>query len=146
MDTFGKIEIELTEIETAPKGMYDNPVFDPEWQTFEALKGLEFRLSKPFQYLDALSGNTYFAIAIEFNNKTKKAIKFLNFSQKVYDDQGLLVDREVQNHNQMYEPFEIRDDKFPAGYSGINMKFYINDLNFADKYQKLEYRLISVDY
>jgi len=146
MDSFGKIEIELTEIEIAPKGMYDKPVFDNEWQTFEQFKGLEFRLSKPYQYLEAMSGNTLFAIAIEFKNKTKKAVNFLNFSQKVYDDQGLLVDREVQNHNQMYEPWEFKDQKFPAGYSGINMKFYINDLNFANKYQKLEYQLISVDY
>jgi len=146
METFGKIEIELIEIETAPKGMYDKPVFDPDWQTFEAFKGLEFRLSKPFKYLDDLSGNTYFAIAIEFKNKSRKAIKFLNFSQKVYDDQGLLVDREVQNHNQMYEPFEIRDEKFPAGYSGINKKFYINDLGFFEKFRKIEFFLQSVDY
>jgi len=146
MDSFGRIEIELTEIETAPKGMYDKPVFDPEWQTFDEFPGLEFRLSKPFQYLDAMSGNTLFAIAIEFKNKTRKPIKFLNFSQKVYDDQGLVVDREVQNHNQMYEPSEMRDEKFPAGYSGINMKFYITDLNFSSKFQRIEYKLISVDY
>ncbi|HUX96892.1 MAG TPA: hypothetical protein VMV47_14250 [Bacteroidales bacterium] len=146
METFGKIEIELIEIETAPKGMYDKPVFDPDWQTFEAFKGLEFRLSKPFKYLDDLSGNTYFAIAIEFKNRSRKAIKFLNFSQKVYDDQGLLVDREVQNHNQMYEPYEIRDEKFPAAYSGINKKFYINDLKFFEKFQKIEYTLVSVEY
>ena len=146
MEAFGRIEIELVEIETAPKDIYDKPLFESEWQVFEAFKGLEFRLSKPFKYLDDLSGNTYFAIAIEFRNKSKKAIKFLNFIQKVYDDQGLLVDREVQNHNQMYEPFEIRDEKFPAGYSGINKKFYINELNFFEKFRKIEYTLQSVDY
>ena len=145
-DSFGRIEIELTEIETAPKGLYDNPVFESERTVFDGFPGLEFRISKPFQYLDALSGQTYFAIAIEFTNKTKKPVKFLNFSQKVYDDQGLLVDREVQNHNQMYEPFEIRDEKFPAGYSGVNKTFYITDLKFAGVFQKIEYTLVSVEY
>ncbi|TAL76450.1 MAG: hypothetical protein EPN88_02990 [Bacteroidetes bacterium] len=146
MDSFGKIEIELIEIGVAPKGNYDKPVFDTGWQKFEKFKGLEFRLSKPFQYLDDLSGNIYFAIAIEFKNKTNKAIKFLNFNQKVYDDQGLLVDNEVQNHNQMYEPYSMRDEKFPPGYSGINKTFYINDLNFFKKFHKIEYQLITVDY
>lgn len=146
MDTFGKIEIDLIEVEIAPKDIYDKPVFDPEWKTFTEFKGLEFRLSKPYKYLDALSGETLFAIAIEFKNKTGKAVKFLNFNQKVYDDQGLVVDREVQNHNMMYEPFEMKDEKFPAGYSGINKKFYVNDLNFFKKFQKIEYQLLTVDY
>lgn len=146
MDTFGKIEIDLIEVETAPTDIYDKPVFDSEWKTFTQFKGLEFRLSKPYKYLDALSGETLFAIAIEFKNKTGKAVKFLNFNQKVYDDQGLVVDREVQNHNMMYEPFEMKDEKFPAGYSGINKKFYVNDLNFFKKFQRIEYQLITVDY
>ena len=146
MDYFGKIEVELIETGVAPTGIYDKPVFDSEWQTFEKFKGLEFRLSKPFQYLDDLSGNTCFAIAIEFKNKTTKAVKFLNFNQKVYDDQGLLVDQEVQNHSQMYEPFDYKNEKFPAGYSGINKTFYINDLNFFKKFQKIEYQLVTVDY
>lgn len=145
-DSFGKIEVELIETGVAPTGIYDKPVFDPEWQTFEKFKGLEFRLSKPFQYLDDLSGNTYFAIAIEFKNKTNKAIKFLNFTQKVYDDQGLLVDREVQNHNQMYQPFDYKNENFPAGYSGINKTFYINDLKFSKVFQRIEYQLITVEY
>lgn len=146
MDSFGKIEIELIEVLTAPKGLYDKPVFDPEWQTFEKFKGLKFRLSKPFLYLDDLSGKTEFSIAIEFRNESGKPIKFLNFSQKVYDDQGLLVDREVQNHNMMYEPFSGPDERFPARFSGVNKTFYINDQNFFKKFQKIEYQLISVEY
>jgi hypothetical protein len=146
MDSFGKIEIQLVETGVAPKGVYDKPVFDSEWQKFEKFKGLQFRLSKPYMYLDDLSGNTYFAIAIEFQNKSGKAVKFLNFNQKVYDDQGLLVDLEVQNHNMMYEPTDPGNDKFPAGYSGINKSFYTNDLNFFKKFQKIEFNLISVDY
>lgn len=146
MDTFGKIEIDLVEIEVAPKDIYDKPVFDPEWKTFTGFKGLEFRLSKPYKYLYDLSGKTLFAIAIEFKNKTNKAIKFLNFNQKVYDDQGIVVDREVQNHNMMYEPSGMRDQKFPAGYSGINKTFYITDLNFFRKFQKIEYQLLTVEY
>ena len=147
MDTFGKVEIELTEVQIAPSGVYEKPVFDPEWKTFEKFKGLQFRLSKPFLWLDDLSGKTNFSIAIEFKNGSNKPIKFLNFSQKVYDDQGMLVDREVQNHNMMYEPFSGSDQKFPAGYSGVNKKFYINDnLNFFKKFQKIEYELISVEY
>lgn len=146
MDSFGKIEINLVEVETAPKDLYDKPVFDPDWKIFEGFKGLEFRLSKPYKYLDVLSGNTLFAIAIEFRNKTSKAIKFLNFNQKVYDDQGLFEDREVQNHNMMYEPSDMRDEKFPAGYSGINNTFYTNDLKFFGKFQKIEYKLLTVDY
>jgi hypothetical protein len=70
METFGKIEIDLVEVEIAIKDIYDKPVFDPEWKTFPAFKGLEFRISKPYRYLDALSGNTLFAIAIEFKNKS----------------------------------------------------------------------------
>lgn len=147
MDTFGKVEIELTEVLTAPSGVFDKPVFDPGWQTFEKFKGLQFRLSKPFLWLDDLSGKTFFSIAIEFKNGSNKPIKFLNFTQKVYDDQGLLVDREVQNHNMMYEPFSGSDEKFPAGYSGVNKTFYIYDnLNFFKKFQKIEYELISVEY
>lgn len=146
MDTFGKIEIELIEVLVAPAGVYDKPVFSPEWQTFEKFKGLEFRLSKPFLYLDDLSGTTNFSIAIEFKNRSNKPIKFLNFNQKVYDDQGLLVDREVQNHNMMYEPFSGPDEKFPALYSGINKSFYINEVSFFKKFQKIEFQLISVEY
>jgi hypothetical protein len=146
MDTFGKIEIELIEVLFAPKGLYDKPVFDAEWQTFEKFKGLKFRLSKPFLYIDNLSGTTEFSIAIEFRNESGKPIKFLNFSQKVYDDQGLLVDREVQNHNMMYEPFSGPDERFPAHYSGVNKIFYINDQKFFKKFQKIEYQLISVEY
>jgi hypothetical protein len=146
MDTFGKIEIELIEVLVAPKGVYDKPVFDPEWQTFEKFKGLEFRLSKPFLYLDNLSGQTKFSIAIEFKNKSNKPIKFLNLNQKVYDDQGLVEDREVQNHTMMYEPFSGSDQKFPAGYSGVNKSFYINEVSFFKKFQKIEYQLISVEY
>lgn len=146
MDTFGKIEIVLVEIEIAQKDTYDKPVFDPEWKTFEGFKGLEFRLSKPYKYLDDLSGQTLFAIAIEFKNKTGKAVKFLNFNQKVYDDQGLLVDREVQNHNMMYQPCDVRFENFPSGYSGINMKFYATDPEFFKKFQKIEYQLVTVEY
>lgn len=147
MDTFGKVEIELTEVLFAPSGVFDKPVFDPEWKTFEKFKGLQFRLSKPFLWLDDLSGKTNFSIAIEFKNGSNKPINFLNFSQKVYDDQGLLVDREVQNHNMMYEPFSGSDQKFSAGYSGVNKTFYINDnLNFFKNFQKIEYELISVEY
>jgi hypothetical protein len=146
LDTFGKIEIDLVEVGIAPKDLYDKPVFEPEWKTFEGFKGFEFRLSKPYKFLDDLSGNTLFAIAIEFRNKTGKAVKFLNFNQKVYDDQGLLVDREVQNHNMMYEPADMKNEKFPAGYSGINMMFYTNDLKFFEKFQKIEYHLVTVEY
>jgi hypothetical protein len=109
MDTFGKIEIDLVEIEVAPKDIYDKPVFNPEWNFFTGFKGLEFRLSKPYKYLDELSGKTLFAIAIEFKNKSNRAIKFLNFNQKVYDDKGIVEDREIQNHNMMYEPSEMSD-------------------------------------
>jgi hypothetical protein len=146
MDTFGKVEIELIEVLFAPTGVYDKPVFDPEWKTFEKFKGLEFRLSKPYLYLDDLSGKTRFAIAMEFKNGSGKPIKFLNFSQKVYDDQGLLVDREVQNHNMMYEPFSGSDPNFPARYSGVNRAFYTNEVSFFKKFQKIEYELISVEY
>jgi len=146
MDTFGKIEIELIEIEVAPKDLYDKPVFDSEWRSFEGYKRLQFRISQPYKYLDELSGNTLFAIALEFRNNSIKAVKFLNFNQKVYDSEGLLVDREIQNHNQMYEPFDFKDDKFPEGYTGINMKFYATDLDFFKKFRKIEYQLISVEY
>jgi len=146
IETYGNIEIDLIEVVIAPKGLYDNPVFDSEWTTFNEFKGLEFRLSKPFKYLDDLSGSTYFSIAIEFKNKGKKPIKFLNFNQKIYDDHGLLIDREVQNHNQQYEPFNPKDEKFSVGYSGINKTFFMNDLSISKSFQKIEYQLISVDY
>jgi hypothetical protein len=146
MDTFGKIEIELVEVLFAPAGVYDKPVFDTEWQAFEKFKGLKFRLSKPFLYLDDLSGNTKFSIAIEFSNESGKQIEFLNFNQKIYDDQGLLTDREMQNHNMMYDPFSGPAEKFPSRYSGVNKTFYINDVSFFKKFQKLEYQLISVEY
>lgn len=144
---FGRMELEITEVKTASKAVMDSPVFSGNLLSYEEYPGLEFQLSEPYRFLDDLSGEERFAIAMKFRNGTEKPVQFLNFFVRVFDNIGPLYELERQEHNQKYDPapknFFATD--FPAGYEGINMSFFTDELSFFDVYSKIEIILMSVD-
>lgn len=143
---YGKVEFRITEVKTASASLTDKPVFPEEWLSFDGHAGLEFRLSKPYIWLDDLSGNERFAIAMEFKN-SGDPVKFVYFNVKVYDDQGVFFEGEKQEHNGRYlpSPRNFMDPKFPANYTGINKNFYTAEKSFLDKFKKIEIDIAKVE-
>lgn len=144
---FGKLEFSLTEIKTASKSLNDQPVFPEDWLSFDGHEGLNFQLSKPYMLLDYLSGDERFAIAIKFKNSSGNPVKFIYFNVKIYDDQGILYENEVQEHNQKYEPSpkNFMDSNFPKDYEGIDKKFYTSEKSLFENFKKIEIELVKVE-
>lgn len=146
-DEYGKLELEITEVKTASKAVADGPVFSDNWLSYEEYPGLEFQLSEPYRFLNDLSGEEMFTIAMKFKNKSDKPVQFIYFFVRIFDDIGPLYELEKQEHNQKYDPppgnFFATD--FPAGYEGINVSFYRSDLSLFDVFNKIEIMLINVE-
>lgn len=144
---FGRMELEITEVKTASKAVMDSPVFSGNLLSYEEYPGLEFQLSEPYRFLDDLSGEERFTIAMKFRNGTEKPVQFINFFVRVFDNIGPLYELESQEHNRKYDPApkNFFATEFPAGYEGINMSFFTDDLSFFDVYTKIEIMLVSVD-
>lgn len=143
---FGKIEFKLADVVYASAAATDQPVFKNDWVEFDNYKGYKFRVSEPFVFVDDLSGNNRFGIALEFKNESGKEAKFFNFQIKVYDDQGIYFDEERQNHNQMFEPgINPMKTGFPVDYQGVNRKFYTNEEDFMKVFKNIEFSLNSVE-
>ncbi len=142
---FGKLEFEITEVKTA--SVSDGPEFLSDWLSFEEYPGLEFQTSEPYRYLDDLSGDERFAIALKFKNNSESSVRHINFFVRIFDEIGPLYEREIQEHNQKYDPgpesFFASD--FEAGYEGINRSFYTYELSLFDVFEKIEILLISVE-
>ena len=146
-DNFKEVKFTINELGYESSMAVDKPVFSNDWTEFEGYKGLKFKLSEPFIFVDDLSGNNRFGVALEFKNDSGKEIDMFYFQIKVYDDQGLLFDEERQNHQAMYEPSIMKmNPSFPADYQGINKKFYTNEENFINKFKKIEFNLNRVEY
>lgn len=147
VDKFKEVKFAITEFGFASAAAIDKPVFKSDWIEFDNFKGFKFRLSEPFVFVDDMSGNNRFGVALEIKNESGKEVNNFYFQIKVYDDQGLLFDEERQNHQQMYVPSIMKmNPKFPADYQGINKKFYTNEESFIDKFNKIEIILNRVEY
>lgn len=146
-DTFGKVEFTLLELGYAHPAATNNPTFNSDWVQFDKCDGYKFRLSEPYIFVDGLSGDNLFGIALELKNESGKEVKFFNFQVKVYDEQGVVYDEERQNHNGLFDPsVRFGINVFPANYQGMNRNFYTNNENFIKKFKKIEFSLNSVDY
>lgn len=146
-DNFGKVNFSIIDFDFASSKATNQPTFGDNWMTFDGYDGLQFRLSEPFIFVDDLSGNNRFGVALEIKNESGKEIDMFYMQIKVYDDQGILFDEERQNHQQMYEPSIMKmNPTFPSGYQGINKKFYTNEEGFIDKFKKIEIILNRVEY
>lgn len=142
-----KVDFTLNELGYASASATSNPIFSSEWVEFEKYTGYKFRLSEPFIFVDDLSGNNTFGIALEFKNTSGKEVRFFHFQIKVYDDQGILFDEERQNHPHLFDPsIHFAKDNFPSDYQGINKKFYVNEESFIKVFKKIEFNLNSVEY
>jgi hypothetical protein len=145
-DTFGKVEFTILELGYAHPDATDNPPFKSDWVQFDKCDGYKFRLSEPHIFVDGLSGNNLFGIAMELKNESGKEVKFFNFQVKVYDEQGVVYDEERQNHTGLFDPSVRFGHVFPADYQGLNRNFYTNDEDFIKSFKKIEFSLNSVDY
>ena len=143
----GKLEFSINEIKIANTSLNDKPVFDDEWLTFEGFKGLEFQVSEPYVLLDDMSGSEIFAIAMNFKNKSEKPVKALYFNVKIFDEIGVFIEQEIQEHNQKYDPppKNFMDAEFPAGYEGIDKKFFSRDMGLFDSFQLIKIDLVKVE-
>jgi hypothetical protein len=144
---FGRLEFEIIEVKTASASVSDYPEFSSGWLSFDEHPGLEFQLSEPFRFLDDLSGDERFSIAMKFKNNSGNPVGHINFFVRIFDDIGPLYEREVQEHNQKYEPApeSFFATEFEADYEGINRSFYTNDLPLFDVFTKIEITLISIE-
>lgn len=147
-DEYKKIKVVISEVKIASASLNDKPVFSNDKLVFKDHPGIEIKLSKPYVYLDDLSGNERFAIAVQFKNATKKPVKYINIKAKIYDNQGLLVEREMQQHNGLFipEPRNFNATRFPVNYEGVNKAFFTSEKSLLDTYSKIEIEITSVDY
>lgn len=142
-----KVEFTLNELGYASERAISDPVFNNDWIEFEEYKGFKFRTSDPFIFVDNLSGDNRFGIALEFKNESGKEPRRFNIQIKVYDNQGIYFDDERQNHNQLFEPgIGMSNLGFPADYKGVNKKFYTSEEDFIDSFEKIEFHLNSVEF
>lgn len=142
---FDRLEFEISELVFANPMATNNPEFEDEWMEFDGNEGYKFRLSKPFIYVDDLSGNNRFGIAMEFKNESGKEPRIFNFQVTVYDDQGVYYDEERQFHTSMVSPsIHFMKPGFPVDYQGVAKDFYSNEDTFMDNYKKIEIKLNSV--
>lgn len=144
---FDKLDFKITEVKTASASMNDKPVFEDAWLTFKDYPGISVRLSKPYSFLDDLSGSERFAIAMEFKNEFKKPLKFMYFFTRIFDDQGPLYEQEIQEHNQKYDPPPVNpmNENFPDGYTGIDRTFYTSETSLFKIFKKIEIELIKIE-
>lgn len=146
-EKYGKLEFSINEVKTASASLNEELEFTGNWLSFEGFEGLDFMLSKPYIYLNDLSGNELFAIAIKFKNSSGKPVKFIYFDVKIYDDQGVLYENEIQENNQKYNPppKNFMVENFPIDYEGIDKTFYIKDKSLFKNFKKIEIKLIKVE-
>ncbi len=143
----GKLEFSIRELKTASASLNDEPVFPVDWLTFEGHDGLEFQLSDPYVLLDDLSGSELFAIAMKFKNSSGNPIKSMYFNVRIFDEIGVLIEQEIQEHNQKYlpEPKNFMDPNFPTDYEGIDKKFFVREKSLFNNFKKIEIDLVKVE-
>ena len=76
---------------------------------------------------------------------TKRGIPI--FKLNVYDDQGLLYERDVQENNRKYvpSPENFMDPNFPVNYEGVNPKFFSGEMSLFKTFKKIEFELVKVE-
>ncbi len=144
----GKLEFSINDLKVASASLNDKPVFSDDWINFEGNAGLEFQLSEPYVLLDDMSGNELFAIAMNFRNLSKKPVKAMYFDVKIFDEIGVMIEQEIQEHNRKYipEPENFMDPNFPKGYEGIDKKFFIRgDMSLFDSFRSIKIELKSIE-
>ena len=108
---------------------------------------MEFQVSEPYVLLDDMSGSEIFAIAMNFKNNSKKPIKAMYFNVKIFDEIGVFIEQEIQEHNQKYDPppKNFMDAEFPADYDGIDKKFFSRGMELFDSFKLIKVDLVRVE-
>jgi hypothetical protein len=146
---FGRVDFKIMELKTASASLTAQVVFDDQPITFKDFPGLEFYVSKPYAYLDSMSGDELFAIALKFVNSSKTRIQALYFDATIFDDKGQVdQQQDIQEHNQRMSPpvMNYGDPYFPDNYTGIDKAFFTRaDLSLLKTIKRVEIKLIKVE-
>jgi hypothetical protein len=143
---FGKMEFEIMEISTVGSITLEGPMFPDEWTQFKGFRNLKFKWSDPYIYVDNLSGDERFGIALKFKNESGETLRHMYFHVRVTDMQGQVHEADIQEHNRKYDPPPefFMDASFPSDYEGVDYHFYSREKSFVDEFNKIDVSLVSV--